>query len=220
VQQEGVVKVPTGTMRRGARDVEGGDAPAFGHNFDDDDDKKKKGPGAQGIMAALPFAGGGMGASTALLRVNIPDDAHFFLNLRDKLLVASGVGFVALWFLLGFYVGFVFLVCLASLAYAADLTAYIMACDVGTPEMNVIADAIREGSEGFLRTQYGTIGNAHSPYASFFLLLAHSVSQLPTNSLSCLQGAGVGSLRRVFSLSIWFGQWEAISTCPVLHLPS
>ena len=71
---------------------------------------------------------------------------------------AGGVSFVVFWFLVSFYVGFVLLVCLCSLAYAADLTAYIMACDSGTPEMNVIADAIREGSEGFLLTQYGTVG--------------------------------------------------------------
>ena len=71
---------------------------------------------------------------------------------------AGGVSFILFWLLVSFYVGFVLLVCLCSLAYAADLTAYIMACDAGTPEMNVIADAIREGSEGFLMTQYGTVG--------------------------------------------------------------
>jgi len=84
-------------------------------------------------------------------------DGKFFLALRDKLLVAGGVGFLLLWMLSGFYLGFVFLVCLGSLAYAADLTAYIMDSDAGTSEMTVIADAIREGAEGFLQTQYGAI---------------------------------------------------------------
>ena len=46
-------------------------------------------------------------------------------------------GFLLMWLLMSFHVGFVTLVCMSSLAYAADLTAYIMACDAGTPEMNV-----------------------------------------------------------------------------------
>ena len=100
-------------------------------------------------MGAFPVASRGASMASA--------DGKFFLALRDKLLVAGGVGFLLLWLLSGFYMGFVFLVCLGSLAYAADLTAYIMDSDAGTSEMTVIADAIREGAEGFLQTQYGAI---------------------------------------------------------------
>ena len=113
-------------------DVEGGDAPAFGRNFDDDD-KKNNSPNIHSIHFA-----NGMGTAADFGRVFQggagPDD-KFFLDLRDKLLVAGGVGFLFLWLLMGFYVAFVFLVCLGSLAYAADLTAYIMACDAGTTEV-------------------------------------------------------------------------------------
>lgn len=48
-------------------------------------------------------------------------------------------------------------VCVLSLAYAADLTKWILDFDDGNAEMKVVCDAIREGAEGFLTTQYGTI---------------------------------------------------------------
>ncbi|XP_024384924.1 pyrophosphate-energized membrane proton pump 2 [Physcomitrium patens] len=64
-----------------------------------------------------------------------------------------------------FYIGsrsspiilFVFIVCTGSLAYAVYLASWVLAKDEGPPEMSEISDAIRDGAEGFFRTQYGSI---------------------------------------------------------------
>ncbi|CAI0410024.1 unnamed protein product [Linum tenue] len=62
-----------------------------------------------------------------------------------------------------FYIGastsgiivFVFTVCIISFLLSIYLTKWVLAKDEGPPEM--ISDAIRDGAEGFFRTQYGTI---------------------------------------------------------------
>ncbi|KAK9097695.1 hypothetical protein Syun_024740 [Stephania yunnanensis] len=64
-----------------------------------------------------------------------------------------------------FYVGastspiivFVFSICIISFLFSIYLTKWVLAKDEGPPEMAQIADAIRDGAEGFFRTQYGTI---------------------------------------------------------------
>ncbi|CAM6116880.1 unnamed protein product [Calypogeia fissa] len=52
---------------------------------------------------------------------------------------------------------FVFTICLMSMGLATYLAHWVMAKDEGPPEMVQISDAIRDGAEGFFRTQYGTI---------------------------------------------------------------
>ncbi|GKV26768.1 hypothetical protein SLEP1_g36004 [Rubroshorea leprosula] len=64
-----------------------------------------------------------------------------------------------------FYVGastspiivFVFSVCIISFLLSIYLTKWVLSKDEGPPEMAQISDAIRDGAEGFFRTQYGTI---------------------------------------------------------------
>lgn len=64
-----------------------------------------------------------------------------------------------------FYIGvntspiivFVFGLCSLSLLFALYLATWVLAKDEGPPEMSQISDAIRDGAEGFFRTQYGTI---------------------------------------------------------------
>src|SRR5271163_3601198 len=65
--------------------------------------------------------------------------------------VDSGDGRVYLWVALG--VGVLALVAALMLARA------VIASDTGTPEMQAISNAIREGAEAFLRRQYKTIGS-------------------------------------------------------------
>ncbi|KAG8365018.1 hypothetical protein BUALT_Bualt18G0059300 [Buddleja alternifolia] len=73
-------------------------------------------------------------------------------------LLLLGLGFI-------FYVGastssvivFVFSVCTLSFLVALYLMKWVLAKDEGPPEMVEISDAIRDGAEGFFRTQYGTI---------------------------------------------------------------
>src|SRR5271163_1882269 len=64
--------------------------------------------------------------------------------------VDSGDGRVYLWIALT--VGVLALVAALMLARA------VIASDTGTPEMQAISNAIREGAEAFLRRQYRTIG--------------------------------------------------------------
>src|SRR5919109_5509707 len=45
-----------------------------------------------------------------------------------------------------------------ALVVAGYLARYVLRQDPGTPQMQAIADAIREGAEAFLRRQYKTIG--------------------------------------------------------------
>ncbi|XP_026404898.1 pyrophosphate-energized membrane proton pump 3-like [Papaver somniferum] len=52
---------------------------------------------------------------------------------------------------------FVFSVCFISFLFAIYLTKWVLAKDEGPPEMVQISEAIRDGAEGFFRTQYGTI---------------------------------------------------------------
>lgn len=64
-----------------------------------------------------------------------------------------------------FYVGastspiivFVFAICIFSFLLALYFARWVLAKDEGPPEMAQISYAIRDGAEGFFRTQYGTI---------------------------------------------------------------
>lgn len=64
-----------------------------------------------------------------------------------------------------FYIGartsptiiFVFSVCIISFLLSVYLTKWVLSKDEGPPEMTQISYAIRDGAEGFFRTQYGTI---------------------------------------------------------------
>merc|ERR1719482_2255052 len=47
---------------------------------------------------------------------------------------------------------------LAGLAMAASLAWSVLALDEGTPDMQEVSHAIREGANGFLKQQYQTIG--------------------------------------------------------------
>ncbi|XP_078427673.1 pyrophosphate-energized membrane proton pump 2-like isoform X1 [Wolffia australiana] len=52
---------------------------------------------------------------------------------------------------------FVFTICLLSFLFSIYLARWVLKKDEGPPEMVQISDAIREGAEGFFRTQYGSI---------------------------------------------------------------
>lgn len=64
-----------------------------------------------------------------------------------------------------FYIGastspivlFVFSICVCSFFFSIYLMKWVLAKDEGPPEMVQISEAIRDGAEGFFRTQYGTI---------------------------------------------------------------
>lgn len=100
-----------------------------------------------------------------------------FPNMRSKpysplifrllMRINSRVLVVLLLFGLGalFYIGastspiivFVYSVCIISFLVSIYLTKWVLSKDEGPPEMVQISEAIRDGAEGFFRTQYGTI---------------------------------------------------------------
>uniref|UniRef100_A0ACD5ZCG2 Uncharacterized protein n=1 Tax=Avena sativa TaxID=4498 RepID=A0ACD5ZCG2_AVESA len=99
--------------------------------------------------------------STVRSRSSIPLVFRMLMKINPRalivllLLVVCGV----------FYLGastspiivFVFCICTLSLFFSLYLTKWVLAKDEGPPEMSEISDAIRDGAEGFFRTQYGAI---------------------------------------------------------------
>jgi K(+)-stimulated pyrophosphate-energized sodium pump len=53
---------------------------------------------------------------------------------------------------------FILIGCIAGLGFAVFLIYWVMRQPVGTPSMNSISNAIKEGAEAFLKRQYKTIG--------------------------------------------------------------
>ncbi|XP_057968531.1 pyrophosphate-energized membrane proton pump 3 isoform X1 [Malania oleifera] len=105
------------------------------------------------------------------------DRPRTFPNMRSKpytplifrILMGINVRVLLILLLLGlgvvFYIGartspiivFVFSICIFSFLLSIYLTKWVLSKDEGPPEMVQISDAIRDGAEGFFRTQYGTI---------------------------------------------------------------
>ena len=75
-------------------------------------------------------------------------------------IAAGAVGLTIL--IIGWKVSFVLVLvistCLGMLGFAAHLAQWVLAKDEGTADMQEVSLAIREGAEGFFKTQYGTIG--------------------------------------------------------------
>ncbi|MBA0868875.1 hypothetical protein Goshw_020041, partial [Gossypium schwendimanii] len=81
------------------------------------------------------------------------------INVRVLvILLFLGFGYV-------FYIGastspiivFVFSVCIVSFLLSIYLTKWVLSKDEGPPELAQISEAIRDGAEGFFKTQYGSI---------------------------------------------------------------
>lgn len=105
------------------------------------------------------------------------DRPRTFPNMRSKpytplifrVLMGINVRVLVILLLLGFgyvfFIGastspiivFVLSVCIASFLLSIYLTKWVLSKDEGPPEMVQISEAIRDGAEGFFRTQYGTI---------------------------------------------------------------
>ncbi len=65
---------------------------------------------------------------------------------------------------------FVVVLSALSLGVAVLLTAYVLRQDTGTPQMQDISNAIKEGAEAFLRRQYTTIGGLTVVLAAIIFL--------------------------------------------------
>ncbi|KAK3123378.1 hypothetical protein QOZ80_8AG0629680 [Eleusine coracana subsp. coracana] len=99
--------------------------------------------------------------STVRSRSSVPLVFRMLMRINPRallilfLLVISGVLYVGA--STSPIVVFVFCICTVSLFFSLYLTKWVLAKDEGPPEMSEISDAIRDGAEGFFRTQYGTI---------------------------------------------------------------
>jgi hypothetical protein len=62
----------------------------------------------------------------------------------------------------------------ASCGYGTIVSLFlaqsVLTCDDGTPEMRAVSDPIREGAEGFLHVQYGSIARFAAPLAALIVL--------------------------------------------------
>ncbi|KAJ7535752.1 hypothetical protein O6H91_12G044700 [Diphasiastrum complanatum] len=109
-----------------------------------------------------------------------------------------------------FYVGiktspvivFVFGMCTISMFLAAYLARWVLEKDEGPSEMSQISDAIRDGAEGFVRTQYGAISKIAVVVAFCILGIYLFRRSTPQEELS---GLTRSSLAFITVLSFLFG---------------
>lgn len=122
---------------------------------------------------------------------------RIFLGINVRVLfVLLLLGFGAI-----FYMGartspiivFVFSVCIISFLFSIYLTKWVLAKDEGPPEMVQISDAIRDGAEGFFRTQYGTISKMAFLLALVILLIYLFRSTTPQQ-----ESSGIGRSTTAF----------------------
>ncbi|CAI0442079.1 unnamed protein product [Linum tenue] len=121
------------------------------------------------MMMGEDVEGGSLGSYQERPRTfpNMRNKAYTPLIFRILMGINVRVLFILLLLTMGliFYIGactsgiivFVFTVCIISFLMSVYLTKWVLAKDEGPPEMAQISDAIRDGAEGFFRTQYGTI---------------------------------------------------------------
>eukprot|EP00898_Chlorokybus_atmophyticus_P008999 jgi/Chlat1/90/Chrsp1S03083 len=78
-------------------------------------------------------------------------------RLYYVLLLTIGAGLLYIGLQSSPVIMFVFIVCVLSFGFAMYLAQWVLEKDEGPQEMTKISDAIRDGAEGFFRTQYGAI---------------------------------------------------------------
>ncbi|KAH9622395.1 hypothetical protein KSS87_007578 [Heliosperma pusillum] len=94
---------------------------------------------------------------------------------------------------------FVFTICTISFLLSTYLTKWVLAKDEGPPEMVQISYAIRDGAEGFFRTQYGTISKM-AVLLAFVILCIY----LFRNTTPQQEAAGIGRVTSAFITVIAF----------------
>ncbi|XP_074294733.1 pyrophosphate-energized membrane proton pump 3 [Silene latifolia] len=94
---------------------------------------------------------------------------------------------------------FVFSICTISFLLSTYLTKWVLAKDEGPPEMVQISYAIRDGAEGFFRTQYGTISKMAVLLAMVILCIYLFRSTTPQQ-----EAAGIGRVTSAFITVIAF----------------
>src|SRR5262249_38189004 len=86
-----------------------------------------------------------------------------------------------------------------ALAFAVWLTTNVLKNDTGTPQMQVISNAIKEGAEAFLRRQYKTIATLSIVFAAvIFILSAFLTPPTPAAAAKPLALAGYVTVSFIF----------------------
>ncbi|CAN1299022.1 Pyrophosphate-energized membrane proton pump 3 [Linum perenne] len=144
------------------------------------------------MMMGEDIEGGNLGSYAERPRTfpNMRNKAYTPLIFRILMGINVRVLFILLLlaFTVVFYIGastsgiivFVFTVCIISFLLSIYLTKWVLSKDEGPPEMVQISDAIREGAEGFFRTQYGTISKMAMLLALVILCIYLSVTAFIT----------------------------------------
>lgn len=125
-----------------------------------------------------------------------------------------------------FYVGlctspiilFVLVVCTISMLFATYLASWVLSKDEGPPEMTQISDAIRDGAEGFFRTQYSTISKIAVLLAFIILgiyLLRNSSPQQEASGIERSTSAYVTVVAFLFGalcsgIAGYIGMWVSV----------
>lgn len=132
-----------------------------------------RGPSLRGSSPSLPSIGGsgasfsregspelGAAADDRIRRQQNAASIQQYLLFMYGMIGLSLFVMVLSWFTLGSaarYVVLVLSICVFSFLFTLKLTQWIFSKDDGNMQMRVISEAIREGSEGFLRVQYNAI---------------------------------------------------------------
>eukprot|EP00808_Paulinella_micropora_P013549 g31623.t1 len=112
------------------------------------------------------------------------------------------------------YISLVLLVVLASFQFTTYLVRSLLAFDDYEPEMHKISEYIREGAEGFLATQYGTIARI-AVVVAFVLMCIYLVRESPVPEIGRVSLAvtvacsfGLGSF--CSGLAGYMGVWVSV----------
>jgi H+-translocating diphosphatase len=171
--------------QHGGQDMEGGSA--------------NSGERMAALTPAFSAGGGGGGVSRAYANYGKPPNMTPVFGG-----ILGGGALLALIFQSYAHVFIVVSICLYGGAFCYWMHAQIMSKDTGTPEMRAVSDPIREGSEGFLKVQYGAISKLAIivglvVFLSYYLrpdpLVPHGVEKLGGFTLGALATVtfGVGA---------------------------
>src|SRR2546429_9033433 len=106
----------------------------------------------------------------------------------------------------------VMLISVLSLAFAVYLAREVLAADEGTPQMQEIAGAIKEGAEAFLRRQNATIFGIGLVVAALIFVLYAFVRPPNPNDPSTPFNMAVGATRAFCVGALCSGVWGVAGT--------
>eukprot|EP00241_Pyramimonas_parkeae_P017767 CAMPEP_0114292836 /NCGR_PEP_ID=MMETSP0059-20121206/9277_1 /TAXON_ID=36894 /ORGANISM="Pyramimonas parkeae, Strain CCMP726" /LENGTH=837 /DNA_ID=CAMNT_0001414517 /DNA_START=70 /DNA_END=2583 /DNA_ORIENTATION=+ len=112
----------------------------------------------------------------------------------------------------------IMLACMGMLGFAAYLAQWVLAKDEGTPDMAEVSEAIRDGAEGFFRTQYGTITKMAAALSSLIYVIYMFRPPTPEQQAAGLSRSTLAFLTTLSfllgslcsGLSGYVGMWVAV----------